>query len=366
MRKALLAPLLIAILSMTILPIVHAEDGVVCTECPSIQAIGSPSVPLSLKYNSYLKGGYVANGTAMRNYGYGRIDIMGVPAGSSVVKAILYWEILNFTESPDMRNGRFEGYPITGIPIASDIAEPCWIAGETGAWVYGIGVTSLIKPGINGAYSLSEFASGRTDGSGPWDTSMIQPLLEGASLVIIYKNPAFSDTLFQVYHGGVTFSTVIANTTLSGFSALSAAAKTTFVVGDGQGQSGDYASWNGVPIPSTVFNGRDVVDSTGVRNMTQGWLWDTQTYGVPVSVGDTSAVADIGTTSDCLTWVAQVFQVDSLPMVAPMDEIPEWTIFVGGTVFPSSLFWAVLPLIFGALFLAVALSRGDLLKRIHR
>ncbi len=365
MRKTLLAPLLVALLFFAMVPLVHAEEGAVCTECPTMQDIHSPSVPLSLKYNSYLKGGYVANGTAMRNYGYGTIDISGVPAGSSVVKAILYWEILfNGTETPYMRNGRFEGYPITGILIAN-IGEPCWFDSGPHAWVYGTGVTSLIKPGINGAYSLSGFASGRTDGSSPWDDDEVPPLLEGASLIVIYKNPALPDTLLQVYHGGVTFVGEFVESTLAGFNALSTAAKTTFVVGDGQVTGPDYATWNGVQIPLSVFDGRDVLDSTGLRNMTKGWLWDTETFDVSVSVGDTSAKPGISATGDCLTWVAQVFQVDSLPLITPVDEIPEWTIFVGGTV-TSSAVQMVLPLIFGALFLMAIVLRGTLLKRIRR
>src|SRR5690242_19592431 len=40
-------------------------------------------------------GGYVAAGVAMRNKGYGTITISGIPRGSKVVRAFLYWDILN-------------------------------------------------------------------------------------------------------------------------------------------------------------------------------------------------------------------------------------------------------------------------------
>ncbi|MEM2920898.1 MAG: hypothetical protein QXF26_01105 [Candidatus Bathyarchaeia archaeon] len=75
--------------------------------------------------------------------------------------------------------------------------------------------------------------------------------------------------------------------------------------------------------------------------------------------------AGIYTTSDCLIWVAQVLEVNALPLVSPVDEIPEWTVFVGGTVASSSVIWAALPLIFSAMLLAAILSRGALKRFRH-
>ncbi|GAI04799.1 unnamed protein product, partial [marine sediment metagenome] len=45
-----------------------------------------------------LPGGYVATGVGMRNRGYGDITISGIPSGSTIEKAYLYWDILDNVE----------------------------------------------------------------------------------------------------------------------------------------------------------------------------------------------------------------------------------------------------------------------------
>ena len=40
-----------------------------------------------------VNGGYVAAGTGLRNRGYGLIHIAGVPTGSTVARAYLYWTV---------------------------------------------------------------------------------------------------------------------------------------------------------------------------------------------------------------------------------------------------------------------------------
>ncbi len=311
-RKTAIYTLLLAIiLSVSISPLAYADQGTACPTCVHQEATGTP---LTLSFEDTLRGGYVANGVCMRNYGYGTIDISGVPANSHVVQAFLYWEILNDTKSPSMYDGTFEGAAITGTMIANP-GSPCWP--PTYAWVFRADVTSLIKTGINGAYSLTGFASGTTSGAGPFVTQP-WPLLEGASLVIVYGNSMLPDRIVQIYDGGVTFTGQ--TTTNIGFIAAGSnpQAKTTYIVGDGQlhGVPPSYrnnASWNGATIISDAFGGRDVVDSTGSPNLVNGTLWDTVTADVTVLPGDTSAVADIATSIDCVTWVAQVFQVDYRP-----------------------------------------------------
>lgn len=77
-------------------------------------------------------------------------------------------------------------------------------------------------------------------------------------------------------------------------------AKTTYIAADGQPQDIDSALFNGTVVqPDNAFTGAD------------GELWDTLTKDISnlVNPGDTMATAGIDTTSDCLTWVAQVFSV---------------------------------------------------------
>jgi hypothetical protein len=306
--------LLTTILFVSISPLAYAEQGTACPDCVQQQSIIGTPTPLTLSFNyPNFRGGYVASGVCMRNYGYGTINIAGVPAGSTVVQAFLYWEILD--EEDTQYGGTFEGVAITGTLIANP-GNPCWLAEEEGyAWVYRADVTSLIKPGINGAYSLTGFPSGVTDGSDPW-LFYTTPLLEGASLVIVYGNSMLPERTVQIYDGGVTFTYETVETNIGSFMAAGSnpKAKTTYIVGDGQFNAlPNNASWNGATIISDAFGGKDVIDSTGAYNLTFGRLWDTVTTDVAVLPSDTSAVADIIAQSDCITWVAQVFQVDYRP-----------------------------------------------------
>ena len=319
-RKSLIFATLISLSLIVLLAtanakFVYADEGASCTECGQQQVpsgISLPSDALTLRYSYNLHGSYVANGTGMRNFGYGTITIQGVPVGSVVVKALLYWNILNATATPNMERGIFQDIPITGwVPVGiSD--NPCW-GGVATSVVYRADVTAYIRQTINGAYSLKGFASGRTDGSDPWVTSTIPPLNEGASLVIIYCNPNLPGRTIQVYDGAVTtpFPAATAQTTLSGFVAsASPNAITTFIVADGQSAS-DVGTWNGNTVVNN-FLGNDVVDSTGKRGyFSLGGLWDTITIPVTVLPGDTSATAAIKGGPDCLVWSAQVFQVDT-------------------------------------------------------
>ncbi|NLT96438.1 MAG: hypothetical protein GXW85_13085, partial [Clostridia bacterium] len=100
-----------------------------------------------------------------------------------------------------------------------------------------------------------------------------------------------------------TFATQIVETDIEGFTAPEGPlkAKTTYIVADGQSQlNDDTALFNGTVVqPPEAFPGAD------------GPLWDTLTKDVSnlINPGDTMATAGIITTTDCLTWVAQVFSV---------------------------------------------------------
>ena len=47
------------------------------------------------------------------------IALSGVPAGATVVKALLYWGMLDNGESPALRHLNFNDSPITGSRIGS-------------------------------------------------------------------------------------------------------------------------------------------------------------------------------------------------------------------------------------------------------
>src|SRR5262245_47729010 len=76
-----------------------------------------------------VKGAYVASGVAMRNRGFGTINISGIPKGATIVAAYLWWTILGSTEQPNFKNGTINGTAVTGLLVGSG-PDPCWGAGS--------------------------------------------------------------------------------------------------------------------------------------------------------------------------------------------------------------------------------------------
>lgn len=341
MRKTLFLASIATILMLCLVSIPARADSNVAGTCQTPTAItpnsffyvnGSTSFTNFVQVNGTVN--YVASGTCMRNWGKGTITIQGVPNGflnwqvwlpSPLVRvALLYWSVLDWSYSPQLSMGKFDGVPITGTLLGKD-TSPAW----TAPYIYSFraDVTNLILPRINGQYKLTGFASGRTDGANPWAVPETPPDIEGASLIIIYNDiyPCTVKHSVMVYDGPpVTFTGSTVNTTITGFSVgRTCDVKTTFIISDGQttsGLAGTKTAW--LQSPSTInlgtaFDGQDVVDSTGSRNTVTGWLHDTTTFdiwqGLPVGTGTATLAVKSGATgegySDVLTWLAQVFSV---------------------------------------------------------
>ena len=259
-------------------------------------------------------GGYTAAGIGMRNLGYGTISLTGVPTRATVKSATLLWDVLADQSDPSFAQGSFNGTVITGTGWASD-ASPCWPVGSN--FAYEADVTSLVTG--NGSYSLSGFATGESDGADPWNVGSTPPLLEGASLVVVYQLASMPPTTIQIAEGATeTDSGNSATASMNGFIVSApASATTTYIVADGQ-EAGNTASFNGTTLPDVSFPG---ADPQAVPNYSQGNLWDTATTDVSsmVSPGDTSASLAVTGNDDCLVWVGQVLSVASQTYVALGD-----------------------------------------------
>jgi hypothetical protein len=260
---------------------------------------------LSTVSSVVVHGGYTSAGIGMRNLGYGTISITGVPVGATVVSATLLWDVLGDTADPTFAQGTFNGSQITGTAWATG-GDPCW--GNSANFSYEADVTSLVTG--NGSYDLSGFASGETDGADPWNVGTVAPMLEGASLVVVYQLASMPQAVIQIAAGATeTDSLAEADATMNGFTvAPSSSVTTTYIVADGQ-ETGNQAGFDGNTLAVDFPGG----DPQAVPNYSQGNLWDTVTTDVRslVSPGDTSASLSVTGNNDCIVWVGQVLAVST-------------------------------------------------------
>ena len=201
--------------------------------------------------------------------------------------------------------------------------SPCWPnAGSTDAIDdYRADVTGIA---VGGANALTGFPSGLTDNSAPQSAPAAFPMLEGATLVVVFSNPAYDYNTVVVRDGAQTFSNQSVSTAFGSFTGAPGSladdvAHTTYVVADGQARfAGDRASFNGAYVagpgtglkPVDAFDGADGIVPISA---TDG-LWDSLTVDVGASFApgvSTAATTDVDTSlsTDCLTYVAQALSV---------------------------------------------------------
>lgn len=264
--------------------------------------LGTP-VPLAQTYSVELKGDYVAAGVGMRGTGPpggGTIAVPALPGGSTVQKAFLYWAVMNGTPTPALADGNINGNPITGSLIGTT-ASPCWMGVDI--YNYVADVTSDVLPGANNA--LTGFASGGSPVTTP-------PMLEGATLVVIYSNPALSNRTIKIHEGAISWLLPPPeSTTFTGFSAVAGTSETTFIVADGQQDPGGIGLRNRTYVDGTLT--ADYV-LNGAGPGTQYWDTLTQDISAFIPPSDTAVTIEVESTADlgvadCITWVAQVLSV---------------------------------------------------------
>jgi hypothetical protein len=196
--------------------------------------------------------------------------------------------MLDNGEDSSLRNLNFNGSPVLGTRIGTG-PDTCW--GRTNSFSYRADVTPLVTG--NGTYSLTGVANGGNI------------LAEGAALVVIYNSGGSSFRTVMLADGNVVLPAVFqGQAAFSGFTSASPiSAKTTFMVGDGQGF--------GNPAFFTGSNGTATFNNPFVAS--EGLYWDTLTFDVSPQVGPGTTPADsqISLSSDCLLWPAQAFSVSS-------------------------------------------------------
>lgn len=283
--------------------------------------------PLTKAVSFKIHGDYVAAGVGLRNRGYGDIGITGIPSGSTIQKAFLYWTILAPTEGGSFKQGEFDGHLVEGTFIGSDI-DPCWDDANSSdlenSWSYRADVTQYVSG--NGTYHLSNFASYLTTGEDPWTENRgLPPMIEGASLVVIYSNSNLSLKDILVYEGNDEFTTLdTIEVTISGFEANGQGAKLAIICADGQDFPDNNIFFNDHFISVDTLDGGDAQAGPAFSS---GNLWDTDIYDVKdyVASGDLSSKVaflertDTGGAYDCLVLVALVLSVEREAANQPPD-----------------------------------------------
>lgn len=271
-----------------------------------------------------LRGDFVAAGCALRGTGgSGTITVVGIPGGSFVKEALLYWAVLDDVQTAQAGQLSFANSlttrAVTGALIGSS-ASPCGSAMST-AFVYRADVTPWVTG--NGSYSIT----------GAYDSGAVgvAPVTEGASLVVIYSNLASANRDIIVYDGAGVANSPGAEvaTSLTFFNATSpvTGASICFIAADGEPSLTDSAIVNGLTISANPFDGSD--PAGGVD------YWDTDTFVATgfLTSGATSVTSAIRAGTDCLVGVATPFSVTSpYPLVDIVTEnltpiVPQGTRF---------------------------------------
>jgi len=290
-------------------------------EQPAYNSLVSPYVSFTGPYS------YVAKGAALRDQGYGQVDLTWT---GSLVAAYLVWESMDNAEPPAI--GVLNGVPIVGDWVAYASPSPCW-APEF-IYTFVAEVSGIV---VNGLNNLTGFPSGVTNGGNPWTEPQLLPMLEGASLIVVYDSGAAPHQI-TIFTGALTEEGSSITAVLPFAPSGATTAETTYVFADGQ-YPGNAALWNGAVIDPDAFPGSDPKETPTAWSY--GNLSDTKTYTVPVSLGETSATAGISSSEgDCLTWAAQVVSVQVPPVVPPYYVVfvekglptgTNWGVTLGGT-----------------------------------
>ncbi|MGP8075830.1 MAG: hypothetical protein ACLP8Y_03720 [Thermoplasmata archaeon] len=265
----------------------------------------------------------------MRDTGSGYINLAW---SGGLVKAFMVWSIMD--DSVPAQTATINGHDVTGTWVAFASPSPCW----SPTYIYEM-VADVTAYVTNGNNTLTNFPSGITTGADPWASAQIDPMLEGASLVVVNQSAGPGIHQVTLYTGAQTIYTAFGSITapLNYTAATSTGATTTYVVSDGQ-LPGNSAGWNGATIDSNAFPGSDPKDTP--FTWSYGNLYDTKTYSVNVGLGSISTPASIAGETDCLTWDAQVLSVAVAPSEGPYTAsfseagLPEgttWGVTVGAT-----------------------------------
>lgn len=259
---------------------------------------------------------HVANGVSLRNRASGGIELSGLPPSATIVAAYLYWGWTSLSTPTLGKHNRINlnGTVFTGTLVGQG-PDACWRGNKN--FVYRAAVTAKVTR--NGSYKVTLIpgSSGITNGSNAW-TNFTAPLAEGASLVVLFREPSAKTFIYDKDLAGNMFIGSISYT-LSGFSSGSGKKEWTSISGDGQVGNGVLdvaaAANETTRLNGTILSGPGGVNSSSDWNGSDGnplnQLWDTRTHDVTAFITSGQTGATVAVTSptgqnDCLIPVANV------------------------------------------------------------
>ncbi len=266
---------------------------------------------------------YGSGGKGMRNQQGGGIVINGVTL--PVMAAVVYWAVITTGPAPSPTGTILitkripDAHPTVVLKgtVVGTGPSPCW-PGDT-ITVYSAAVPLTTATG-NGLYEIRfrQGVFGSVAGEDPW-VSAVDPLLEGASLVIVGTGPATSTV--GLYDVGLAGNTFIGSYS---YDLAPPGPVTTFALWDtigADGQvgvsrtanpsvAGEATSINGVPVagPGSTYNDSDW---DGAAGWPLPQLWDDSGHDISSTISPASGIFAVSISGgiDCLTPVANVLQV---------------------------------------------------------
>ncbi len=159
---------------------------------------------------------YQTGGVALRNLDMGSITISGIPPGSAIRGAALYWSYTGLDDPISGVHDKIQIRRLRPSPVGGNVTvtgalvgmgpDPCWSGGSV--WVYRAVVTNVVTGAGVYLITLMPGATGSIAGEDPWLSSP-PPHAEGASMVVVYTNdiePMGTVLLYDVGLAGATFS----------------------------------------------------------------------------------------------------------------------------------------------------------------
>jgi hypothetical protein len=300
---------------------------------PSPKA-AKPSVTGITPSNVYFNASHASGGCALRNLGACGLNVSGGPGGLSgyngpAQAAKLYWSVLipPSTTAPPSSVALLIALPnvkvtaVTGVLVAT-AADPCWGSGGAAIYKGAVPLSGLSTP-ATGNYSVIPVfpAPGSTTGGDPWNSPVVFPAYEGASLVVAGTGTntvsLYDKGLPGKFIGNANYTLFVATgtTSFSRFDNINADGQIGGSITPIAGLTGEDLSLNGVLISGAGApnpNG----DYDGNTGAPLPLLWDDEAHdvtGVPVTDPATSAVdlnvvviAAVTARNDCLVTVAHV------------------------------------------------------------